>query len=436
MNSELKQVGHYKLNKFILSSFDRTKTVDLRLVVYSFNIEESMSLGHIRGTAKLFESFDLVNSFPIRGEEFLEIEYEDFYGEILSHTFCVYSVSDVAYATKEHSGMMEFTLKFVSPTRMLNETIMIQRAFTPRTTNGEISTYVKSLYDEYYVSRLQEFNLTPKELEIEQTHGIVSLVVPKLNPESTMHFFARRAHSLVSKSQSFRFFETRKKFWFATNEYMSSVAIDGVGYQPGQVDPSLGQELGLKDKTLPIFRRNYLSSITPDYQVAAMEFIKTISFGSKVDSIMDLNEGAYKRATLEFDLTNGYSQTKRYDHLDYEPADHSQEYIDRVLFYEKYRYVPITTSLQTRDGSVNYSELYMAKDAHFYHYNKNKISMSIAGRNKLFAGDLITLELFEHAAKIPEKDEVRSGDYYVETIENSFIENEFTQHLILSRKQT
>ena len=444
-DSAVKQAGHYRLKEFKVYNFDRTKSIDLKLVVHTFNIVESMSNGAVRGSAVVYDTDDLIKNFPFVCEEYLHIAYSDFFDVERTEDMFVYSITDVKYAKENSQSMIQYTLSFVSIGRAFSEDYRVQKTYKANATNdGTISGYVKEVYDEYYAKPLTEYNLKPKEIQIEPTSGQTQYVIPRLTPEHTMHFFARRAYnSTAGSTQTFRFFESREKYYFASNDYMASWGVDEVG--SFGIDPALAKAAGIKEKVVPVFRMNYLSDITPDRQESLMYEIRDIDYGIRANTIEDINVGGYKRRTWEIDLLNGAVTPRNYDHFEEFTAakvklPHSKTFIDNRMQKYRERFVvtdyaqPGTQSGPALKPDQNYADLYNIKTTSFYHYERNKVTIKIYGRNTLFAGDIITLQMFEHSASGELRlDTDRSGDYLVESIENIFYESVYTQSIVLSR---
>lgn len=444
-DSAVKQAGHYRLKQFRVYNFARTKSIDLKLVIHTFNIVESMSNGAVRGSAVVYDTDDLIKNFPFICEEYVQITYSDFFDVERTEDMFVYSITDVKYAKQNSQSMIEYKLNFVSIGRVFSEDYRIQKTYKANpSNNGTIAGYVKEVYDEYYAKPVTDYNVKPKEIEIEPTAGQTQFVIPRMTPEHTMNFFARRAYSSTSGStQTFRFFESREKYHFASNDYMFTFGVDPVGNFG--IGPTLANAVGIKEKVTPLFRMNYLGDLTPERQESLMYEIQSIDYGVRANTIEDINVGGYKRRTWEIDLINGAVTSRDYNHFEEFTAakvklPHSKTFIDNRMQKYRERFVftdyaqPGAASGPALRPDQNYADLYNIKTTSFYHYERNKVTVKIYGRNTLFAGDVVTLQMFEHSASGELRlDTDRSGDYLVESIENIFYESVYTQNLVLSR---
>ena len=445
--SELKQAGHYALKSFKIVPQTGNPVVDIKMLIHKFNIVESMSSGNVRGSAVVYDANDLITKMPIRAEEYIEISYTDYFDQEITETYFLYSITDVGYAKEDSPDMIKYTLNFVSLGKLFSENFRVAKTYRQTPTSSTISDYVKELFDEYFVKPVAAAGKPTKQIEVTPTVGQQSYVIPRMTPEQAMHFFSRKAYTSdqANKSQSFRFFETREKYYFATNEYMEKVVATG-GIGDAAMDSSIAMRIGKRGKTIPIFTRNYATDRTADAQNAAMSRILALDFGIKTDTIGDINSGAYYRNAYEVDMINGTLNKIEYNHFEFNSGElkfpHKQTFVEQYINKPKERFiVKDYASAGAPTGSHvppdrNYSALHNVKTSYFYHYDKNKVSATIYGRNTIFAGSVITLELSKHSADATDqfqRDEERSGDYIVESVENLFSENIYTQKLVLSR---
>lgn len=440
--ANLNQAGSYTLKTFKLWSYDLTYSIDLMMSMHRFEITESMSNGALRGSALIVDSNGILDSFAdnrgINGQELLEIVYEDYYSVSRQELYSVYAVDNVNYGDEKKSGFLAYTIHFTSPHKFYSEDNRVQRAYT-----GEnISTYVTDLYGEYMRDKIPEhiskkFPFVNKLLSVENTGNGRSIVVPKMNPEGAMHLFSRNAWTDTNplgegeSSQTFRFFEARDKFFFATIEYMRSLTRSQLVMGTGS---KLEPERGILK-----FYRNYSASVNPEAGAAAMQYIINVDFGTRVNTIDYIVNGAYKRRTYEFDLATMnvndylYDYTAQNNDKTLEPK-HDQAFIDEHMKKEKEIFV--FNAVDNSGNDMRHQELYTVKPIYFINQNNNTINVVIYGRNDLFAGSTVDITFMKHVnalASAPTIDEERSGEYFVESAQSIFDGNIYTQALTLTR---
>jgi hypothetical protein len=442
--SNLTQAGQYELVSVYLSNYTRQSRIEVSALMSGFTITESMSAPFLTGTTTIFDSDDILSKLPVIGEEYIEFTYKDFFGKIRTDVFMVFSVSDIKYSDPINQTLIQYTLNFVSPTRILTDSFRVMKAFK----NQKISDYVKQHYDDTFGKALTDRGLKSKGSTVEETDNIQNLVIPNLTPIETFLFFARYAYKSDSKTQTYRFFENRDSYFFGTNEFI----INGYGttsWDPRAADPLSGNlaPIGSKAKT---FYYNYLPNMDAESQYSLMFNIRDIDFGEKVNTINDIAKGAYKRNVYAIDVLNGsiLIPEKPYSIIDdfstkNVKLPHSKQFIDEVISDKYIRFVlkdytaPADVSGPAVRPDANYSDLYNKKGSYFYQYEQNSIEVEIYGHNDIVAGSLINLQLplrtKANSNNTQKIDIERSGYYLVNEIRNEFLNKEYKQKLTLSR---
>lgn len=427
--NQAKIAGNFELKSVWLYSYDRLKKVEIRALIRGFTIIESMSKPSVRGSTTVFDGIDIMSTMPLRGEELIEFTYVDFYGEERTDIFFVYAITDVKYPDANNPSIMQYTLNYVSIPKMLSDSSRIMQAFNSKNGEGLISKYAEIVYDRYYRQPLERKNLTAKEILIEDSEGLQDLVIPNLTPEEAMLFFSRRAYNGVSRTQTYRFFENRDKYYFITNDEVEALARTN------------------NELPASVYTWNYLSSSSAEDQQTIQKTLINIDFKDKVNTANDIREGAYKKQMFEIDLWSGtliglpefnflndfYSDTTE--------AIHSNNFISENIDNKYRRFIlkdwasaNISSGPEVRNNTYM-SDLYTIKNTYMYHYRQNSINVSVYGNNKVFAGSIVQLNLFQRKVGVndPQIDSERAGLYFVETIENVFLENKYVQNMTLSR---
>lgn len=450
--SNIKQAGHYELLEFTL--FNKSFNVEQNMLglVGSFNIVESMNSGAIRGSATIFEAYDILNSFPIRGQEFLKVVYKDFFDVERTEYYFVYAVDNISYGDEKNPSFVQYTLQFTSPHKFLSENFRVQRAYVESLALSQlVSDYVIDAFDEYYTKPVQEVlgNRFKKTLVVENTTNAQELVVPKYSPEETMNFFARHAYSDVNPlysamepSQTFRFFEARDGFFFGTNEF-----LEGISVKSDQSEGAAARRAKPNSSRQVIhYKRNYAGSISAEGQTAAMSEILDLNFGTRVNTIDTIVNGGYRRKIYEFNLLTMNVDEKIFDyteegnhHPDLNPI-HDKLFVRERMSKEKEIHIfrdwsgPGVLGGEGIRNYTGYDKLYTMKPTQFYNHNMNTLSISVYGRNNVFAGSIIDITLYKHAyQKTTEEEERLNGKYLVESVNSVFDGNVFKQNLKLTR---
>jgi hypothetical protein len=414
MSESYRPAGYFELVTFEISSYDKSKKIEIKGLIHSFEIMESIKKGSVRGSAQLMEGTSLLREFPLRGEEFIKITYIDFYDVEHTDEFFLYSITDVRPSADSIDGLISYKIHFVSVPKIYTEDQFIRKAY-----EGLVSDSVKDIFNEYYKDH------TEKQLLVQDTEGIQNLIVPNYKPEAAMHFMSRRGYNSQSFSQTFRFFENRKDFIFSTDEYLQNNLYSG-SY---------------------VFAQNYMVDNTPQEQPQLQQAIVDMEYPMIVNTIDDITSGAYKRKYYAIDMLNNIINTTEYDiRTDFASNNqnmrlfHSNQFIDERITNHSQRWFIqdySTPGMNSGDGvrmNTYYADIHNAKLAYFYHLSRNKTNITIHGNNNIFAGSTISLDIMAHDSEEGMKeDKQKSGAHLVETIHNVFHEDKYLQRLTLIR---
>ena len=448
------EAGYYKLVSFeirpLLVSQREPEAVnefiDFSKVIVNWNLTEGMTSPFIQGSAVINESDNLLERLPMIGEEECRITYTDFYGDTRTITLFIFAIEDVKAASGINDRMMTYTISFCSQQKLFSDQQEVRRSFA----NTKISTMVKEIYNSYFVTGNKDVD---KILEIEETDGEQTLVIPCLRPDAAMQFLSRRAYSSHSKSSLYTFFETRDRYYFCTPEYL----VQNKGDLEG---------LSEEERNRLFFMYNTVDDNTGEGQIVAQQSIAGINYGTKVDTFADMKAGAYRKTVTELDIAHRTRITRTYDYTDEDefgeavvPVDteqeighkklkltHSKEFIDTFMAPENAPETVLVTDFpqigqnEGKDGQRKpyqyFYENYSVKPIVNYHMNTNAFTIEINGRDKLFPGDSIVLTLRKIGLTLSgnsEFDHERSGMYIVLSVTNVFNEDTFKQKLTVTK---
>lgn len=438
----IRPAGSYNLKSFKLYTFEAdgslSDEVDIRNLVYSWTLNESIGSGHISGMVRVLDANGVIYNKPLRGQEFGLVTYTDFHGVERTERLFIYAVTDVEPGSEQVDDSLIYNLQFVSWGKFWSDRYSVSRCIAQGTGKGRkyipISDQVQVLFGDYYKLENEETGTqigTSKEIEISFSDGDSKIVIPNMSPEGAMHLMSRRAYSSDYPSNYFRFFESREKYKFINIEELVTNS---------------------KSKGTFIYASNPVS-IGGDAEVRKMGEIISLSYGTIVDTFQSMGKGAYYRKLNELDLNNRTVRSHDYKHheefQEYSYPDdvdkpkpehelaHSNEFIDTHL--NNWHDVWVTkdypdAGFDNADGlrpKTYYGDIYNNKVTSVFHYNESRTSISIYGSNKIFAGDIITIDVPQFRAGTADKDYKRSGKYIVESIVNVFKENTYTQQLTL-----
>lgn len=416
--SEFERAGRYKLVTFEIENQSGTKKADIKNVIHTFTVIESMDANSVRGSAQIYDTTGLLYNFPLVGEERIRIVTKDFYGFEREDLMISYAITDMRPPSENNDDILEFTLHFVS-----RDAFSSTKRFVKKSMSGLVSTMAASIFDEFY-------SAADKEFRIETTTGHQNIIVPNMRPDDALNFLSRRAYSDVDQSSYIRFFENRDRFNFIS---------PGFNFREHPRDSLTYRYVSHPDNT-------------PEGQLSLMTQLISIDYGIAADTAGALVNGKYNSDVLELDILNKRFKHNQFKYLDeYDrysnpggdavKTRNTKKYMEEMstdnsttVILRDYGDTDLSPFPQLKAETYN-SKSYAHKLAYDYHYRANMISCSIHGRNDLVAGDYIILDLYKFmkVSNSVEKDDVWSGHYVINSIENVYHENLYTQNLTITK---
>lgn len=411
------KAGSYQLKQFIISDYiGRVKrqgqpSVDAKLLMGEWSLSESVNSDCLHGSASILDAVGLFYDFPLRGEEKLVIEYEDYFGNTLKHDFFIHAITNVKPAKDNINDALTYNIHFVSTSKLEADKKLIRRAY-----HGLISDSVKQVFDEHFEGT---------SISIEPTEGEQTLIVPSYTGTETMAFFARRAYG---GSSTFRFYENRKGHHFKT------------------IERAIGE-----NKDVPVFILNQVKDETPEGQREKMNGIVDIKFGQPVDTLYDLYNGTYHKQSVELDYINRKAVVSDYRFAERFPdvytdwglvPNHSDEFAKRYLDAPKRMlmvqdYPDATSQNKPALRPKTYLPEVASDNWAINEQGKhNTLTIKIYGRNTIMAGSVVDVRIDEHRPPKRSEDKRFSGKYFVESVANEFYGDVYMQVLSLVRGGT
>ena len=181
-----------------LTNFDGSKTIDIRDFVAEINIYEDIFQCQIMGDLSIQDSKELIEFFPIVGEETIEIRFRvptrDLQNSINLKKMRVYKIGDRTASGKNVGKIQTYTLYFFSSEILTNLNTRVSRSFNTMTA----SNIAKIVFDDYLKS--------DKKFEIENTVGTLKTVIPNWNPFKVINWLANTKAINAEKQCDFLFF--------------------------------------------------------------------------------------------------------------------------------------------------------------------------------------------------------------------------------------
>src|SRR6056300_875078 len=93
------KAGFYNIQECLLFNYDKSKTLDISNMVYKFVISEGIFQRVLQAQLYLFDTLNIIDGFPLLGEEKIQLTIEDFYGEQKTYLFHITTVGPVSVSS-------------------------------------------------------------------------------------------------------------------------------------------------------------------------------------------------------------------------------------------------------------------------------------------------------------------------------------------------
>ena len=420
--------GYYKIISADIIPFGTTNRIDISPLIHKIVIEESIENDSIRGYVSVGDGVGLLENTPLRGEERLIIEIEDILKVKKTFDLFVYQIDNVS--TKDANDMLLYDMTFCSYMRWNAGTKKIIDSF-----DRSVRETAEEIFKRYYAPFTKEF-------KTEATDGTFQCVIPNYTPIQALKFLASRAYDNLSPSSSFRFFENSEAFYFVPDEWLIAEAIstDSV------------KEFTYVQFPVPM----EINVNNPSYDLEAqLRNVITLSNTDKINTIDDLNTGAYRNNPIVIDFVNKTVTDNRYSYQENKTKfaslnsgnknikdTHTDEFIDYTFTEENERKFLVFKDYQSLGDlpSNIRSEQYLPQIisnrlTYRYMLYRNTVYITVYGRLDLKAGDVIKLIIPEISAYTDKGNRLSqlSGTYLVHDCTHTFNLDNYQVSMMLTK---
>lgn len=425
------------VNRALLSSYDGSKTQTIAPLITEINISQSVDNTAFRGSIKLRDDISLLEQFPLRAEERLELEIQsndlDTKKRLDLQIFKIDNVS-----TNDANDGVSYYIHFVSRITFESSRRKIIESFS----NKSINQIVRILFNEYFSKvdktddplplggqRYSVRNNERKSLIIQPTENLFNCIIPNYTPSEAMYFLATRAYINQSLSScSYRFFETLDEYMFVSDDYLVKKAIDG-------------------DEVIDLVYSPFVSKDTRDINQQILS-IEVLENQRRADISSDLYSGGYTNKILELDLIRGEARNIDFNYLedgnrftntsgnqgDERSRVHTDAFIRDTFTQENAKphiifrdYADEGDIPGTLRGEQYIAEITSRRIAYHHHLNNTVVSVSLSGRLDFKPGQMVNIEIFElTSADRRSLNPQLSGNYLIHTTNHNIQHDELS----------
>lgn len=208
--------GTAKIYKALLKSKSNGAELEISPQIRNISIFENLYDPTMFCEILVEDSIDLWSTFPINGEETLELSYKTFgVDDVSVYKFDIFRMKDKKDETTDKTSI--YVLQGISSESITAATLgKINTAF-----NDPIETIISTL--------LRKYIKTDKFLHVEKTKGLAPITIPNLYAFQAIDFLKNRAVSAEVPNSSFVFYENQHGFHFRTIESLLYTKRNDIG---------------------------------------------------------------------------------------------------------------------------------------------------------------------------------------------------------------
>lgn len=227
-----------KVNSILLTNY-RGEILDITQMATEINIYESIYVNSIVGTVDIVDSNELLNFFPIIGEEYISLDillpgFDDSCNFELNK-YRIYKISDREIKSDK---IQTYKLWFTSIEMIRNTEIKSCKAWKEEVTSKMVKDIFRSIG-------------SSKVLEVEQTVGLHNYISTNITPYEAINYLASHRSINLNKLSDYVFFEsldinnrtTKYNFKSLGTLCFSQESIAEFTYHPTMVNSDIGNNV-------------------------------------------------------------------------------------------------------------------------------------------------------------------------------------------------
>jgi len=406
------------------------KIYDINPIVEEINVFENIYTSAISGDIVIKDTTNIVQNFPIIGEEKLILKIQTPQEKPEPETTIDYTRSPLIIykinsQQQEGETSQILSLQFGSMEGFRNTTCKISQSYS-----GQPNEIVeKILRDENYLRSKKTFYFEP-------TANNAKIIFPNIKPFRCIAHLSNISNSQLNNgSPSYLFYETTKGFHFRTYDSMC------------------------REEPKFFFKENTGASLNEQGVVDAQKNLDTLVNYQRVsskDTVKNLNSGMISSKLIAHDVYNKRVDLYKYDYLDN---------FDRDIHPDNGEATPIISTAKDPDSQKSLTEnedtkLYVVSTASGYSFeesgnypyqsdNKSQtlqrklarkeqfengyiLNIEVNGQTFIQAGDKVNLEIGATSSVTDAKeDKQMSGNYIITHLRHTFTKSQQLKHKIL-----
>lgn len=396
-----------------LKKFGGGSPLNIYNLVRSIDIYESLVNYTVSADIYVAEGIELINYFPIAGEEEIEISFLTPGKDAITYNFLVSKVD--AQRSNDAGNLKSYILRCVTKD-------LLKNSFKRVTKRYRNKDYNESVREVIY----QDLGAEEPLVTVEATKGKFDYVVNNVRPFQIIDLISERAVSAEgNRSSVFYFFQDRDGYHFTTLEKLIKERDTGVFFTYETRNRSEDYEKVINSQNI----------ITYD----------TINQGAAIEKV---RSGGMSLEIHEFDILTGEYYTKeKYvnstDHMSYEKIDGSSDF-NSAEFNAMVCAEPAIREMVIKDSTrpnMKHNENIHWKRPFIDKIKNYTVRVRVYGNTMLKVGDIIELQLpqITGADTAEEQQEFYSGKYIIHNLKHRLDKRQsgaFEHFMIFETKKT
>lgn len=393
MSSITYEPGDVRIVKALLTKPGKPYSIDVRAQMINVSIFEDIEQPSMMLEMLMQDSINLVQDFPIIGEEILEITFLTPGREKPTKlSFQVYSVEGTSVAPTAKASM--YVIKAVSLIHYYNIYNSVSKSYTT-SISEMVEDIIKSIAASTDKKSIRTF--------IEPTKGIVPITIPRMQPFAAIDMLRQKA---VSKE-----FSSGGAFVFFENQYgVQFRSIEGI---------ITDNKKSISSKVFTHF-----PDTKSDKEREQYKFRNIINYQhlGRFDTVNKLQRGLLNTEVQSFDILTKTLTTDSYSLSEnarlFPSVDKKGKLPNTTEFITKYEKTAPSRFVVPKDTARGDDYIHSTlglKNTYSLLLNQNVIRILVPGDNYLSAGDVIEVNLPEVSGTTEKKtkDRLSSGNYLV-----------------------
>jgi len=196
-------VGSVKIKKMVMSSPHTNDSADISNLIVEFNFYESIFQPFPTGNLIILDASSLFTIFPLTGDETLDVDFEvdspAFQKKPYKKKFRVASITNLTVEREVRT--VQYRMHVVATEAPRDWQTHIRKSYANMPTSNMVKEIAKNF-------------LGISEIEVDETEGKRTIVIPALRPTDAIKMLCRESKSPQYQESDFYFWGTADKYYF------------------------------------------------------------------------------------------------------------------------------------------------------------------------------------------------------------------------------